>query len=76
MTNVDCATSFMCLLVELHIHACLTYQILKMLWKDQAHFSKTSKPRVLAWRQVLPELFLFIFESTMKVGFQSNMHLT
>lgn len=28
-TNVYCASSFVCLLVELHINACITYKVVK-----------------------------------------------
>lgn len=30
-TNVYCASSFVCLLVELHINACITYQVIKIV---------------------------------------------
>lgn len=41
-TNVYCAYSFVCLLVELHINACITYQVIKIA------FSITSR----RWRDI------------------------
>lgn len=43
-TNVYCASSFVCLLVELHINACITYQVMKIVAIGSGLlFSKASK---------------------------------
>lgn len=62
-TNVYCASSFVCLLVDLHINACITYKVIKIVMIESGPSTESKNNRCI-WKP-----FPSFFTDDMTLGF-------